>query len=713
MVRTVDKTFKSRPNMAQLSHHTGTTPPSALNNQYLEFRQQVQSQQAHLPLQPPPPHDTTAQDDLDMDAQLENVSPERGGSSLQLSYHRNSALAAHATSHKSTHITESTPPTVQYRNPRIEDASESQTTKRRKADDYTATSTPAIPNKPMSPPHTRSQRIATLGIDMMGKIWLGFPLHEVLAIQRGKKELTEKRTNEEYANISTPTTEIQEFRSLRRAFPKIKQSLYPSERPDAVPGQHLHFTQIPMYEKTAQDTGLTEGFHVTIRFDGEYKMLTRKEVKAACMERLRTMGISLGSTYSNPIDIGINTVTRNWAGFIKIHLQNPKRDGLALLRGERAFVMTLGDGERVIGKVEKGFELITKAKNMRLHLKGETIRNNTAVDILRTIMREFYYDGREVEILSLTKSDIERDFAFITLTTEESRDDIFSNGLTYRSERLKVSITKDKDTGNLSELRISTTLVATNLPQREPQSSIIKALKRLFGEENITGITFGYNTAQGDERQAGWCHIQCLNAAVYTEWLRKSTYILGRRVDFIPHKGSIDGTEPNPTAIRLVHAPVREVIAQKAQAMSNTAASSPLVSEKVFTKTMRELVETVDDKLTTLTNNINLNMDKRIEESTDTLKAHATNIHNIMSAMAMEFQQSNHRIHNIMQTLAATSPDLPHLIGARPPQAPSTSMANANAGDNTTHQLAPPGFSGAHFRSPSPSLHKDQQRFYD
>lgn len=94
-----------------------------------------------------------------------------------------------------------------------------------------------------------------------------------------------------------------------------------------------------------------------------------------------------------------------------------------------------------------------------------------------TLMRKFYYDGREVEILSLTKSDIENDFAFITLTTEESRDDILRNGLTYHSERLKVSITKDKDTGNFSKLRISTTLVSNNLHQRESQSTITKALK--------------------------------------------------------------------------------------------------------------------------------------------------------------------------------------------------------------------------------------------
>ena len=245
---------------------------------------------------------------------------------------------------------------------------------------------------------------------MMGCMWLGFQMHELLDTQRGKKELKEKRTDEEFTTANTPVSEIHEFRTLRRAFPRVKQTLYPIERPDAVPGQHLHFTQIPMYEKTSQDTGLTEGFHVTIRFDGDYKKLNRREVKSACMERLRIMDMPLGVAYSNPIDIGINTVTRNWAGFIKIHLQEPKRDGLALLRGDRAFVMTMGDGERIIGKVEKGFELITKVKNMRLHLKGETIRNSSALDILRNLMQQSYYDGREVEILSLTKAGMEKDF---------------------------------------------------------------------------------------------------------------------------------------------------------------------------------------------------------------------------------------------------------------------------------------------------------------
>jgi hypothetical protein len=223
----------------------------------------------------------------------------------------------------------------------------------------------------------------------------------------------------------------------------------------------------------------------------------------------------------------------------------------------------MGDGERIIGKIEKDFELITKARNMRLHLKGEVLRDHTAADIFRSIMRDSYYDGREIEIHSLTKSDGTKDFAFIMLTTEEVRKDILNNGLTYHNERLKVSATKDKGVNNPSELKISTTLVATNLPQRESQSVIIKSLKKFMGEDNVTDITFGYQHQPHNDRQVGWCHIQCLNVTVYTDWLHKSVYLFGRRVDFVPHKNSIDGSASNSTAVRLAHAPVQEAIAQK------------------------------------------------------------------------------------------------------------------------------------------------------
>ena len=295
-------------------------PSLQLETKYHEFRQRVSSQ-------PPsshksqPSHNFAADEDLDMDAQLENVSPERGGSSLQVSLGGNSIQPAQTTSWKTVQIRESTPPTLAYRNPRLDDASESQNTKKRKAADYSITSPPSLPNNSIPPiSRTTSKRLPTLGIDMVGQMWTWFHMQEAILLQKNKKELKEKRTDEEFAATGTPMNEIQTIRSVRRAFPRTTQSLYPTERPDAVPGQHLQFTQVPMYEKMSQVTGLTKGFHVTIRFDGDYKTLSRQEVKIACLARLKHMNIPLDSTYINPIDIGIYMVTRNWAEFVKTHL---------------------------------------------------------------------------------------------------------------------------------------------------------------------------------------------------------------------------------------------------------------------------------------------------------------------------------------------------------------------------------------------------------
>lgn len=44
-------------------------------------------------------------------------------------------------------------------------------------------------------------------------------------------------------------------------------------------------------------------------------------------------------------------------------------------------MMELEGGERVIGKVEKAFELVTKSRNLQLHIKGHTLGDHTAYRI--------------------------------------------------------------------------------------------------------------------------------------------------------------------------------------------------------------------------------------------------------------------------------------------------------------------------------------------
>lgn len=65
------------------------------------------------------------------------------------------------------------------------------------------------------------------------------------------------------------------------------------------------------------------------------------------------MNIEIGLEHSNPIDIGFTTVTKTWMDFIKIHLWSPHKNGIALLKAKQTFMM-----------------------NLRLHLKGDILRNN-------------------------------------------------------------------------------------------------------------------------------------------------------------------------------------------------------------------------------------------------------------------------------------------------------------------------------------------------
>lgn len=123
----------------------------------------------------------------------------------------------------------------------------------------------------------------------------------------------------------------------------------------------------------------------------------------------------------------------------------------------------------------------------------------------------------------------------------------------YCSEKLKGSVIKKKEFGNSSKLRINTILVVNNAPQREMQSNIAKTLKKTLGEDNITIYTT--TTTQPAWRIDIVDGAISMNMVVYMEWLHQSTCILGNHIDFIPHKGSKDGMDPNKTVIQLAQIP--------------------------------------------------------------------------------------------------------------------------------------------------------------
>lgn len=82
--------------------------------------------------------------------------------------------------------------------------------------------------------------------------------------------------------------------------------------------------------------------------------------------------------------------------------------------------MKMKHEEKIIGKVEKGFKLTTKAWNLALHLKCDIFRDKPAHVTFRELVREFLCAGKHHEFLTLTKTDLEKDFTFLILATEEA-----------------------------------------------------------------------------------------------------------------------------------------------------------------------------------------------------------------------------------------------------------------------------------------------------
>ena len=253
----------------------------------------------------PPKHPILKQDqpphshDQDIDMQLDGVSPERGGSSLRLSVSNDEFVAVPnqtATSRlDNINFTGMTPTSTSHKSPRIAATIDTHSAKRRRSEEERH-KTPPESHKS----HNMRSKEAIPSIDIVSHMWLGFPIHEAVATHKDKEIIREHRTNEEFARVGTPPQEIEEFMTLRRAFPRVPQMLHPNERPDTVPGNYLHFTQLPRLEKIDPTTGLSEGFQVTIRFDHGFKGIARHDARVACLERLRTMNIPLGTTYANP-----------------------------------------------------------------------------------------------------------------------------------------------------------------------------------------------------------------------------------------------------------------------------------------------------------------------------------------------------------------------------------------------------------------------------
>ena len=128
---------------------------------------------------------STPFNDSDIDMQLADVSPEHGGSSLQLSLSNDEFMAApnQAVVHHLdiTNLAERTPPTTSHKSPRIATTFDNHSTKLRRGE---SEGLETISNLQKNQNMRTKEDIPR--IDIVSYMWLGFSIHEAIAAQMGK-----------------------------------------------------------------------------------------------------------------------------------------------------------------------------------------------------------------------------------------------------------------------------------------------------------------------------------------------------------------------------------------------------------------------------------------------------------------------------------------------------------------------------------------------
>jgi hypothetical protein len=246
---------------------------------------------------------------------------------------------------------------------------------------------------------------------MKFRFWLGFEVMEKLAKELGVEELFNDESIADRITRGIPRKEAEELESVSISYPRVPQTLYPSERSDGINGQHLNLTQLPQEIEIDPISKLSKDFYIAIHFQLPNTPLMHNHVKELVQEMLDDMKIPLGTNLIEPISILCMSVKKGgmkevWAGIIKLHLLNPHIDGIALLTGLRAFILHLESRSSVgsLGKVCKSYHTIARSNNLSIKISNETLVGITAHDLFLDILENSFRRGHKFEIVEVQKS---------------------------------------------------------------------------------------------------------------------------------------------------------------------------------------------------------------------------------------------------------------------------------------------------------------------
>lgn len=371
---------------------------------------------------------------------------------------------------------------------------------------------------------------------------------ELLAQEEGKEPIIIDTPLTDLVAMGYLQEEARELQTSYTSFPRVSQKLWPIARADGIIGQHVNITQLPFDVETDMETGLSKDYHVILHFEKSKTTFIQEQITKKVLICLEKMKIEVGEDIGDPIAVLCHTNTKAWSGMVKLHLKNPEINAFALLHGIRPFVLELNDQKPVIAKIAKGYDIIAKSSLVSVRIDSDSIKTSEAHHLFKTIVEKSFTCRHQFEITKVTKR-VGDDFTWIATTSPEQLLMIEGNKVSIYGELLQPSIQSVESLTEDELVRRKCLLLITkNLNQVKGTEMTEASICEHIGTELVTSVYFPH--ARGTTH-SGVANVECVNAIVYKQHVRKSARILGKYVTFHPHPKSLDGSlKPNETTLK-------------------------------------------------------------------------------------------------------------------------------------------------------------------
>lgn len=223
-------------------------------------------------------------------------------------------------------------------------------------------------------------------------------------------------------------------------------------------------------------------------------------------------------------------------------------------------------------------------KILSIKITSDTIKDESWFAVYKEVINESIKRCHNFEITHVRKV-VSHNYAWIVATSSEQATNIRKNKITFGHECIDVSM--GKPTGDDLAKKNALIPIAKNLNRLKPREILETEIRACMGEKIIFNIYFKYDV---QDKLTGVCNIQCLSAAVYKRFVKRSHKICNKYVEFSPHPKNLDGIfkPSNEELTRLGFNDVTTALANTIEAMENV--SSKALEKNDINKIVEEAV---------------------------------------------------------------------------------------------------------------------------